>query len=58
MNIVAPHNHSIYVYEDSKLLVPAVYFATPVKTSKWAVWAEQDRWTVHLIPAPHQSGRK
>ena len=32
---------SQYKYEDSKLLAPVVYFADPVKTSLWAVWAEQ-----------------
>ena len=32
---------SQYIYQNSKLLVPVVYFADPVKTSLWAVWAEQ-----------------
>ena len=30
-----------YIYQDSKLLAPVVYFAKPDKTSLWAVWAEQ-----------------
>ena len=32
---------TIYIHQNSKLLVPVVYFADPVKTSLWAVWAEQ-----------------
>ena len=31
---------TVYIYQDSKLLVPVVYFAEPDKTSLWAVWAE------------------
>ena len=29
------------MYQDSKLIAPIVYFTDPVKTSEWAVWAEQ-----------------
>ena len=30
-----------YMYFDSKLLAPVVYFAKPIKTSIWDGWAEQ-----------------
>ena len=29
---------SQYLYEDSKILAPDVYFAEPVKTSLWVIW--------------------
>ena len=32
---------SKYIYYDSKLLAPVVYFAETIKTSFWEVWAEQ-----------------
>ena len=32
---------TVYIYMDSKVLAPAVYFAEPVKISLWAIWAEQ-----------------
>ena len=31
-----------YIYYESKLLAPVVYFADPVETSLLAVWAEQN----------------
>ena len=29
-----------YIYQNSKLLAPVVYFTDPVQTTLWAVWAE------------------
>ena len=33
-----------YIYWDSKLLAPVIYFADSISTSLWAVWAEQHAW--------------
>ena len=43
--VLRPHSENIhtlqYIYLDTKLLEPVVYFFEPVKTSLWAVWTEQ-----------------
>ena len=36
-----------YIYYNSKLLVPVVCFAKPVKTSLWTIWAEQTNQMYH-----------
>ena len=41
--------HSIYTYQDSELLAPAVCFAYLVGRATWIV--------VYLISAPEQTGR-
>ena len=48
---------TVFIYFDSKLLVPVFYFDDPVQTSFWAVRTEQP-YTVHLISAPNQSKGK
>ena len=49
-------NHH-YIYSDSKLLASVVYFAYPVKTSLWAVWAEQHtQYTETNLPLNEAKG--
>ena len=45
---------SQYIYSDSKFLVPVDYFAKPVKTSLWAVWAEQHAQYTWFLPQTSQ----
>ena len=40
---------TLYIYLNSKLLAPIVYFAKPVKIGLWAIWEEQHaRYTLFL----------
>ena len=41
-----------YIYLDSKLLAPVVYFAKLVKSSLWAVWVEQHAPYTRFLPRP------
>ena len=47
----------MYIYEDSKVLAPVVYFAVSDKTNWWAVWVKET-CKVDLISVPDQPGRK
>ena len=42
MKITRDVFYAQYIYQNSKLLEPVVYFADPVKTSSWAVLAEEN----------------
>ena len=46
-----------YIYYDSKLLAPVVYFVEPVKTSLWAVWAEYHGQYIGFLPQTNQEGQ-
>ena len=39
-----------YIYQNSKLLAPDVFFADPVKTSLLAAWAEQNAKYTWFLP--------
>ena len=41
-----------YIYQNSKFLVPVVYFAELVLTCLWAVWAEQHASYTQFPPSP------
>ena len=47
---------SQYMYQDSKLLVPVVYFAELIKTSLSAVWAEQHGQQTSFLNQTCQEG--
>ena len=44
----------LYMYYDSKLFAHGVYYADPVNTSVWAVWAEQHAQYTWFLPQTSQ----
>ena len=49
---------SQYICWNSKLLTSVVYFAKPLKTNLWAVWAEHHAQYIRFLPQTRQKENK
>ena len=47
---------TVYILGRSKLSASILYFAEPVKTSLWAIWAEQHAQYTWFLPQPSHEG--